>query len=86
MGRALPQTVLPFGPLVKCKDGRMPLPSNAVLSIDCRKPYGIAAGVSDLHFTPMCAMLLTVAEGEQHGIPVLCPHYHSDQVISGSLL
>jgi hypothetical protein len=26
-----------------------------------------AGRVADLHFTPMCAMLLTVSEGERHG-------------------
>ena len=27
----------------------------------------LAGHVTDLHFTPLCAMLLTASEGERHG-------------------
>ena len=34
---------------------------------ETKEPGALGGRVADLHFTPMCAMLLTASEGERHG-------------------
>ena len=50
----------------------------------CRPTTAAAATghVSDVHFTPIWAMMLTVEkESIIIRMPALCPHCHSDQVV-----
>ena len=35
--------------------------------LPCQCPPTVLGRVADLHFTPICAMLLTASEGERHG-------------------